>query len=247
MTVDPTGFGTDHRQGRGIDPDHHLGSPFAVRRRRSGGRPVERVGQSGLLVPLEQHHGDAPVVDPIAAQQGLAADGPFTRGEGSDTTITWPGRTLASPAQAMPPASDACAATARMSAALHQPSPISRSEPHVDHRGRSCVSTPESASRRRGVHPRFRNVPGTAALARFEEASDLVHFGAHGASEPAAGDQVVKLAEDPVPEIQLLDVADPRPPIDLVDLEPGVQALRDAVLDDDVDLVGAFPPVTGDD
>ena len=67
-----------------------------------------------------------------------------------------------------------------------------------------------------------------------------------GAREPRGGKQVVEPAKDPVSEVELLHVVDPRAALDLLDVEPGVKAARHTVLEHDVDGPGSPPAVPGD-
>jgi hypothetical protein len=85
-----------------------------------------------------------------------------------------------------------------------------------------------------------------SALARLEQPRDLVDLLDDGVCEPLSADPVVQPAQRSAAEVHLLDVMDADTSVDLVDLEPGVQMLRDTVLERDVDAVRRLPPVAGD-
>ena len=63
-----------------------------------------------------------------------------------------------------------------------------------------------------------------AALAGLHEAADLGHLCVNGAGEPPAPDQVVEAAEDAAAHVHLLDMVDAGAALDVVDVEPGVEA-----------------------
>src|SRR5271166_3758242 len=88
-------------------------------------------------------------------------------------------------------------------------------------------------------------VEAPAPLAGLEQPADLGHLGVDRPGEPAGGDPVVEEAERPVAEVELLHVADTGPVGHLVDLKPGVERTGHPVLERDVDVAGAAPPVPG--
>ena len=76
------------------------------------------------------------------------------------------------------------------------------------------------------------------ALACLKESPDFSHFCLDRTREPLTGHLVVQPPERAVTHVQFLDVMDARPAFHSLDLEPGVEASRDSVLQRDVDAVG---------
>src|ERR1700677_2585549 len=74
----------------------------------------------------------------------------------------------------------------------------------------------------------------TAALAGLKEPADLGHLGVHRTGEPFGGHQVVEPSQRTVAQLKFLDVMNARAPFYGIDLEPGVEASRDAMLQGDV-------------